>query len=949
MAEEFRWKSRRRRVWRRNNFARDGTLYNAVDCFQLAEQPDRAFMRFRKLPVLLVSLGLATVATLRAQEPLKPLNPLVPLLPEGAVEAMSRGEVADLLASAQRAQELGLSSPAAGLYRQLLKVAPADRGELTLALATVLLDAGQAAEAEQALAGDTGPHGAAWHLRAGLAAAQLKKLETARSESAAIRPEELAKADLGWYWFLQGMLLELVPGQDLNRASDFYNRAENSAVTDLQRVRFVIARRRVMIQRIRPSKAEILNWENRYKDNQGTANGYDFARVYAGMLAMDERPSEAVEFLQRVLLTLPVAERGWWDEFRFLIGFIGDRTRTDATGRRYLFQLLENGSDANWQRVGLQLLADASRTDATRAQFSDELDKLIAVKPAHKILESLLLFRAQVALDKKEYSQARDVAEKLLREFPGSPLRVHAYAVQARAAWDTQSYRVAAASAGKAHDELAASTEGELVAARGWLSVLRAEAYFRAGITGDGDAIDYRNAADAYETALKERPAGVKAGDLMFQRVIAEIRAGALDKAQPLLDALADDPASEFGLENRWQAEWILARALQVQGKAEEAFGRVNRLLAEKREGAGAVTGLPAELRARMAWLQARLAFDTRHPDQALALVDKLPEVTTSLEPVLKSDILSTGALLKAEAEFALGGEGGDAKVALQHETTALEILRKLRSDFPKSDAAASSYLVEAKYFADPGRDRIADARTSLGKLADEFPNSPSAPIARFRAALLAERLGQEEGYKQANDLLVGLVKDYPQSDLVFDAKLREGGLKMKLNDYAGAQQVFQDLVNKFSQHSDVTRAQLELAICIDSQSMNNPALVEVAKTKFADLRERVDAPYEVRAEAGYHLGEIFVRRGDLDQAAVVWWRDVVVEFLEKKGIEELGPKGCQWVARALIRSGDIYQQQGKLEEAKNAWRYVLKKQLPSGGIVAKAKLKDVGASEAMP
>jgi len=38
----------------------------------------------------------------------------------------------------------------------------------------------------------------------------------------------------------------------------------------------------------------------------------------------------------------------------------------------------------------------------------------------------------------------------------------------------------------------------------------------------------------------------------------------------------------------------------------------------------------------------------------------------------------------------------------LGDEPHALETLKKLRSDFPKSDAAVSSYLIEAEYLRQP-------------------------------------------------------------------------------------------------------------------------------------------------------------------------------------------------------------------------------------------------------
>jgi len=104
------------------------------------------------------------------------------------------------------------------------------------------------------------------------------------------------------------------------------------------------------------------------------------------------------------------------------------------------------------------------------------------------------------------------------------------------------------------------------------LGLLEAEAWFRAG-----DADDYRNAAAAYAAVLNEHPAGVSPGDLMFQRVLAEIRSGSANAAK-VLDEIEANPA--FDVENRWQAEWNLARELQTRGKdgIAEAYARVNRL-----------------------------------------------------------------------------------------------------------------------------------------------------------------------------------------------------------------------------------------------------------------------------------------------------------------------------------------------------------------------------------
>jgi TolA-binding protein len=488
---------------------------------------------------------------------------------EGVITA---GAGAVTWASAQRAQELGFPSVAAGIYRQLLAAPDADRAGLTLALAAVLLDDGRPAEAEKVLGELVGLRGSAWHLRAGLAAVQLKKVEVARAEFAAIRVDELSAPDRAWAWFLQGALYDLAPVQDVTKANEFYIKAEQAAVNEMARARFRLAGEQVRLGLGRPSDAALRQARANYEQFRGRAVGDGFAKPLAVMLHLAGQTAEAVTFLQQNLQTLLPQERTRGDDLRLLLGMIADKA-PGGVGRVALNQLVATGSNPDRQREALQLLARASQPDNVRGVFRAELNKLIDAPTKHPILESLLLFRAQVLLAEKDYAPAEKDVRQLLDNYPGSSFRVHAYGVLTASAWEQRRWRSAADHARKTRAELAPGTAlagaPGAAQARAELVVLEAEAWFRAGSAGD--AGDFRSAADAYAAALRERPEGVKPGDLMFQRVLAEIKAGGVEAAQPLLDELGRDRA--FDLENRWRAEWNLARALQIQGPAGSEAG----------------------------------------------------------------------------------------------------------------------------------------------------------------------------------------------------------------------------------------------------------------------------------------------------------------------------------------------------------------------------------------
>jgi len=630
-------------------------------------------------------------------------------------------------------------------------------------------------------------------------------------------------------------------------------------------------------------------------------------------------------------------------------------------------------------------------------QLERDLDQLLEAAPEHPILDDLLLVRAQLALSAKRYAQAERDARALLEKFPGSQRKAEAYGVLMSCAWEQFRYRAAADFASQASAALSgggargalpfvgdsslnAGGPDDVTLQRFSLGVLVAEAWFRAR--------DYPNAADAYAAVLREgaqppfllgeplvggsSPNAGEAhsvsvqtafvGDLMFQRVLSEIEAGRLRTAAMVLDELASDP--RFDTVNRWQAEWNLARALQREGRMSEAYARVGQFLGsqsvllgeqpsadslgeppvagssesvgEAADGGeqkhGNALALPPELQARMRWLQARLSLLAGEPEETLRLADALTEsMPAGVGEALAEELRSSCALLKAESLFRLG-----------RREAAVALLQEVREASARSNAAVQSLIVEAGYYA--GQGQTVEAQQLYTKLADDFPdNATYAPYARYQAALQAERRGQDANLEEANKLIEQMVTRYPQSPLVFYARLKQGDLLRKLNQFPQAQQVYESLVNNYSQHPDVLLAQLALAECHNAQSMNDSAHTSRAVVLFEQLRDRVDAPVDVRVEAGLNLGHLMLRGGQPDQAEAVWWRDVVTAFLlDERMASQLGVRGRYWMTRTLLEVGRLYEGQSRLDQAREAWGLILKTGLP-GAALAEDRLARTG------
>jgi outer membrane protein assembly factor BamD (BamD/ComL family) len=856
--------------------------------------------------------ALAASLTVRAAEP---LNLPVPF---ASPPAASAGSNAITGLAAKQAQQMGLPTIAAALYRQLLSLPGADRQALTLDLATALLDDRRPAEASEILFGLSSGHNAAWHLREALAQADLGNLSLVEHELTALRPNELSAEDHAWYLFLEGRLA--AAQGDRQRAEGLFRQAADSAPTELARARFVLARendRLLLGQVTEQGTREMLDSAIRF---QGTPTGYDAERSYAAMLNARGRRSEAVAALQSDLLTLPAPERARADDFRLLLGLVAGAA--DGEGRAALRQLLETGSDPDRQRMALQLLANASGSEPALSQFRTELDKLLG--GAHPILADLLLFRAQWALRDQDYAVAAEDAQALLDRFPGSSVKSYALAVLASAAWDEHRYRTAAEFARQAGTAFGPSEQGALMA------VLVAEALFRAGAqAGGGD--DFRGAAEAYAAALAAPPPNVPVGELMFQRIESEIRAGALARAGSIIDEFARNPAFDNG--DRWQAEYNLVRALQLHGDVAPARARLDRLLS------GPPQGQPADpsLQARMAWLRAQISFDAGEFAQTLRLTADLLAALGGLAPELRAEISGTARLLRAQAYFELRQEP-DAKAALA----------QLRAEAPGSEAAVKSYLIEAEHYAQ--QDEIVEAQQILRKLADDFPKSPDAPYALLQSAYLAERLGQDQDLKEAGGLLNELITKYPESDLVFDAYLKEGDVLRERNQFPLAEEAYKHLTDHYSPQSpDVILAKLALADCDVAQATADSGHEERALSLYEELLDRADASADVRVEAGYKLGKILVQRRLVGEAETRWFRDVVRAFLlDPQQAAELGPKGREWMTRTLLDLGDLLKDDGKPDQAQTTWRLILDKKLPAAHL-AQAKLDELASGGPRP
>jgi TolA-binding protein len=300
------------------------------------------------------------------------------------------------------------------------------------------------------------------------------------------------------------------------------------------------------------------------------------------------------------------------------------------------------------------------------------------------------------------------------------------------------------------------------------------------------------------------------------------------------------------------------------------------------------------------------------------------------LEAKLRGEVTATTQLLKAQT-----------LLSLKREPEGFAVLDKLRADFRGTKAAEYSYLVQAEHLTQKGD--MAGAQGVLISFVDNkaYTNSEYAPLALYEAALNLERQGLERQLREAYRHLERLNSSYPQNELVFYSRLKQGDLLRNLNDFAAARQVYEFLINNYSQHHDVLLAQLALADTLFAQGSNLVNL-ESAETIFERLRDQSSAPVDLRVEAGAMWGFALVKRSQtaatpldrnqqIAKAQTVLWSVVDAFLRDPAQAAKLGAKGRYWISRSLLELGRIHEEGGNLDEAQRAYQLIVDSKL--GGI----------------
>ena len=811
--------------------------------------------------------------------------------------------------SAERSLTSGLPGIAAALYRSLLdkesQLSEEKVAELRLGLAQALLEQGAAESARAQIESVPEAERSARHALF-LALSIFGDGDAVDQEAfnAALDLVDVAQLygrDLPWYSVAEAFSAELEGLPEA--ASAAYQRAIDQTTQPMLRAHFesLILRQRVLSAPANENLAAELRANINKFEGQAA---YPFVREYAVVLYNLGRVGEAIEAIERELENATAGyaadER---EQLRLLKGLI--LGAESERGREALKALLRTGRDRESMGIALQLLARAQGGEDDLLEF---LTVMISQSEAHALLGQMYYLRSQLALRRDDLrAVAESDARTLLEQFPGLSEITNVYRLLAFAALEKEpaQYRAAA--------DFLIQMRGQTEAPADLVELNRliGDCYFLNG--------DYANAVDFYSAARSREIAPSESGDLFLRLVSALLKSGSIDRASRLIDEA--DFGGRIDPTDRWRAEWDLSRALYAAGELETALSRVRLLLADISPGS-----VPTALDFRIRWLEAKLSLELGEMEGLRGRVDQLLVRLNSL-PVDRSvapNAMAEDIKQLLETEFLL--LQGNVRMREGDSNAGRAIFVELRASFPTAAAAQRSYLIEAGYHGLVGD--FVSAQATLLDLVEAYPESVLAPQALFEAAIYCERRGAEF-FPQAIRLHNDLAEQYPDDPLSYPAQLKQGNLLRSMNDFAGAQTVYENLINGFPAHPMRYLAELSRADCmlaIAGNELDELLDVVVVLERLLDLP---NLPVDFQAEASYKWAFTLSKAEAPERAQEVLSLSVDRFLLDGAQAAILGPAGRYWVARSLLLLGDLLEQSDSTEEARRVYRKMIDYNLP--------------------
>ena len=250
----------------------------------------------------------------------------------------------------------------------------------------------------------------------------------------------------------------------------------------------------------------------------------------------------------------------------------------------------------------------------------------------------------------------------------------------------------------------------------------------------------------------------------------------------------------------------------------------------------------------------------------------------------------------------------------LGQDDKAVQICNDFLKKYPDSAYVPDVLFWLGKYYYNHGDFEEAGKRMSL--FAEKYKDLPLADEALYRAALSAFK---RKEYMAAIDLVNRLVKDYPKSRQLANARFLQAEALSFIDKPSAAILVFDEIIKEYPDSDLVAAAWGRKGDCQFILGSDNPKRYKESIESYKIAANTSGADLALIMQAEYKIGRSLEKLGRIDDAYEQYYTKVIIRYINdrNKGVEQ--NEACRmWFVRAALDAADI------LEEKKD-WRQAVK------------------------
>ncbi len=624
---------------------------------------------------------------------------------------------------------------------------------------------------------------------------------------------------------------------------------------------------------------------------------------YAIVLVAMGRTDEAVLALENQNALLSDEFREQKDRLLMMISILAGGGKS----RLAIENILLEGEDTQIREMAfyyrLQDFGDEPQDD-----FLEVLGRILERNPEDMLRDPSWYLFGLEAYENGELDEAESWANELFQNTEDSGLEMSSLRLLAAIYWSRQppQYRIAAERLIQLDTLIEDDTE------RLYNRKLIGDSYYFNG--------DYLNAFSYYDPLLENADQSEFSDQLIYKMIDSLIQLNQMERAETLLGQRflsANEEAAEF----LWAAEWNYVINQINLGNIDSVKARVQMLWESFEYDVNTPWQLIAHL--RLGWLNAYLNYNDNNPDQVIGILDQLlslEQLQISDNDLIRTVVYPELLILKARTLLQTGQV--DEAFALFDDVRVLDVI----------DKAALTYLIEARYYG--GQGDSLSAQRSLVELADKYPQSVYAPVALYEAALSVESRNTRSSDQEAIRIYSRIAEDFSEHSLAFIAKLKQGDILRKSNNFVVAAQFYEQMINDFPDESRIHLAEIALAESYFALGSTNQNYIEQAFRIFEQLLDISTIPIDLRLEAGTKAALALKQLDVEDRFVDVLWRVVNQVIGEDTESLNLGVSGRYWLARAVVELSDVFQNTGENEQLNTLYELSNRLGLPAINIM---------------